>query len=131
VIRPLFPIKNKNIISNIIAKSATHISVIKLFVTGIFAIVPVRPNTKSILNILLQTILPIAISACFLREATTEVTSSGAEVPNATIVNHIIDSGTLNDTAILTADHMSKSAHNANHINPRTMYRNDKVILCC
>jgi len=74
--------------------------------------------------------LPIAISACFLREATTEVTSSGAEVPNAIIVNHIMDSGTLNDRAILTADQISRSAQRANHISQRIINKNDRARVC-
>lgn len=127
---PLFPTKNKNIISRIIENSAIQISIMRLLVTGILAILHVNPRTKSILNILLPTILPIAISACFFSEAITQVTSSGAEVQKATIVKPIIDSGTLNETAIFTAELMSKSAPSASHVSHKTMSHNDTSVLC-
>ena len=46
----------------------------------------VVPATKSILNILLPTMLPMAISVCPFFAAVHDVTSSGRDVPNATIV---------------------------------------------
>ncbi len=47
------------------------------------------PTTNKILKILLPTILPIAISALSFLAATTDVTSSGSEVPKATTVKPI------------------------------------------
>ncbi len=47
------------------------------------------PTTKRILKILLPTILPTAISALPLIAAVTLVTSSGREVPKATMVRPI------------------------------------------
>ena len=47
------------------------------------------PITKRILKILLPTILPIAIPALPRFAAVTDVTSSGSEVPKATIVKPI------------------------------------------
>jgi len=107
---PFFPIKNKKNIRSDIAQSSTNISTIKLELTLKSATVQVNPNTRRILNILLPTILPIAISDCFFRDAITDVTSSGADVPKATIVRPIIDSETPKDNAILLADPTSSSA---------------------
>ena len=50
----------------------------------------VVPTTNKILKILLPTIFPIAISAFPFNAADTEVTSSGREVPKATIVSPMI-----------------------------------------
>ena len=55
--------------------------------TGI--IKAVVPTTNKILKILLPTIFPIAISAFPFMAAETEVTSSGRDVPSATIVRPI------------------------------------------
>ena len=52
-------------------------------------IVADTPTTNKILKILLPTILPIAISVLPCLAATEDVTSSGSEVPNATIVSPI------------------------------------------
>ena len=50
----------------------------------------VVPTTNRILKILLPTILPMAMSAFPFNAADTDVTSSGREVPRATIVRPII-----------------------------------------
>ena len=50
-----------------------------------------QPNTKNMLKRLLPMTLPIAISGFFFNAATTEVASSGKEVPPATKVSPIID----------------------------------------
>ena len=47
---------------------------------------PVVPITNKTLNILLPTILPMAMSAFPFLAAFTDVKSSGKEVPNATMV---------------------------------------------
>lgn len=48
-----------------------------------------HPNIKNILKRLLPIIFPIAISGFFFMAATTDVASSGSEVPTATIVTPI------------------------------------------
>lgn len=89
VIVPRFPTKRRQNISKAIAKSSTQISKISVGLTGKSAIVPVIQRTSKILKILLHTTFPIAISDCRLSDAIIEVTISGAEVPNATIVSPI------------------------------------------
>lgn len=89
----------------------------------------VAPNTSNILKILLPTIFPIAISDWRFIEATTEVTSSGALVPNATIVSPIIDSEILNESAILLAEPISKSAHTHSQMSHQKINKNDCAIL--
>jgi len=49
----------------------------------------VIPSIQNTLNILLPITLPIAISVCFLRAATTEVASSGRLVHTATTVSQM------------------------------------------
>ena len=49
-----------------------------------------KASTIPILKILLPTTLPIAISCSPFLAAITDVTSSGSDVPKATIVNEII-----------------------------------------
>lgn len=98
---------------------------IRVLETGILATDQVKPSTNNILNILLPTIFPIAISDCFLSEAIIEVTNSGAEVPKATIVRPIIDSGTLKERAIFLADPTNKSAHIPKPISHTKMKIND------
>jgi len=106
-----FQKKKRNNTRRIIANNSTTISIIRLELTGRFAILQVIPNTRRILNILLPTMFPMAMSDCFLKEATTEVTSSGAEVPKATTVRPITASLTQNQRAILFADPTRSSAH--------------------
>jgi hypothetical protein len=130
VISPLFPMKNKNIINNTIANNSIQISIIRVSVTGKFDIDQVIPKTKRILKILLQTIFPIAISDCFFSDATIDVTSSGADVPKATIVRPIIDSGTSNESAIFLAEPTRKSAQTHNHTSHRATNNNDLLTLC-
>ena len=50
------------------------------------------PNTNKILKILLPIIFPIAISFFPFKEALTDVTNSGKEVPKKKIINPIIQS---------------------------------------
>lgn len=50
----------------------------------------------------------------------TEVTSSGADVPNATIVNPIIDSDTPKESAMFFADPTRNSAQTARPISPQS-----------
>ncbi len=64
-------------------------SIINLLSKGTLQIRDVVPITKRILKILLHTILPIAIPALPRFAAVTEVTSSGSDVPKATIVKPI------------------------------------------
>ena len=65
------------------------VSTKNLLSKGTLQIREVVPITKRILKILLPTILPIAIPALPRFAAVTDVTSSGSEVPKATIVKPI------------------------------------------
>lgn len=118
VIRPLFPTNRRNIMRRTIAKSSTMISVIRSELTGRSATVPVIPKTSRILKILLPTTFPIAISDCFFNDAITEVTISGADVPNATIVRPITASETPNEDAIDFAELTKSSAPSHSHTSP-------------
>lgn len=115
--------------SNTIAKSSTMISIISPPETGRFATVQVAQSTKRILKILLQTIFQIAMSAWRFIEATTEVTSSGALVPNATIVSPMIDSDTQKLRAIFRAEFTKKSAQNVSPHKPRIINPKDFCML--
>lgn len=116
-------------IRRIIANNSTIISVISSELTGRSATVPVIPRTNKILNILLHTTFPIAISDCLLREAIIEVTISGAEVPNATIVSPITASETQNEKAIDFAEPTNISAPTARPVKPQTTKTIDFHIL--
>ena len=60
--------------------------------TGSGVMLALHPNTKKTLNRFDPITFPIAISAFFFIAATTEVASSGNEVPPATKVKPITDS---------------------------------------
>jgi len=60
----------------------------------------VVPKTKRVLKIFDPTMLPIAMSDCFLYAAIPEAASSGRDVPIATIVSPIIDSDNPNCVAM-------------------------------
>ena len=62
---------------------------IKLGSKGTGVISALEPTTNRILKILDPMMFPIAMSALPFLAAVTEVTSSGKEVPKATIVNPI------------------------------------------
>src|SRR6187551_1148975 len=79
---------------------------------------PEIPNTHKILKILLPTTLPTAISRSPLTVATTEVTTSGKEVPAATIVKPITASLTPHAVASSTALCTNQRAPNTNNVNP-------------
>ena len=72
----------------------------------------VVPATNKMLNILLPTIFPMAISAFPLLAAVTEVTSSGSDVPKATIVRPIILSLMPNALAMAVAPSTARSLPN-------------------
>ena len=74
--------------STLIATRIT-ISITFSMINVIGLIVAAIPSTNRILKILEPITLPSAISSSFLRAATTEVTSSGRLVPQATIVSPI------------------------------------------
>ncbi len=71
------------------AASEIIVSIIKLASKVMGIIKALVPSTNNMLKILLPTILPIAISALPFFAAVTDVTSSGREVPNATMVRPI------------------------------------------
>ena len=77
------------------AARATIESVKKFIAKGTAVISEVVPSINRILKILLPIMLPIAMSQLPFLAAITEVTSSGREVPNATIVSPISTQGTL------------------------------------
>lgn len=80
---------NMNTKSNAVAPIATSTSVEAAVLNGSCVIVAVNPRIKNTLKIFDPTILPTAISSCFLRVATTDVASSGNDVPTPTIVSPI------------------------------------------
>ena len=65
---------------------AMPVSTRKRLSKGISQMTDAVPRMNRMLKILLPTMLPMAMSAFPLRAATTEVTSSGSDVPNATMV---------------------------------------------
>ena len=85
-----------------------RISILLLACNGIGAINQVIPRIPNMLNTLLPTMFPMAISFCFLRAATTEVASSGRLVPTATIVSPI----TASDSPIFFASSTAPSTMN-------------------
>ena len=76
--------------SNIPLAMATKLSMAKFDAKGTGRINAESPMTNNMLNILLPTIFPMAMSAFPFLAAITLVTSSGSDVPNATIVSPII-----------------------------------------
>ena len=87
--------------------------------TGVIS--AVVPATNNILNILLPTMLPIARSALPLYAAVTDVTSSGSEVPSATIVSPMTLSLIPNALAIAVAPSTARSLPNTIAAIPPTM----------
>ena len=78
----------------------------------------VQPTIISVLNILLPTTLPMAMSALPLRAEDTLTVSSGAEVPNATIVSPITMEGIRRRLATEAAPSVSPLAPRRMIINP-------------
>src|SRR5690625_210817 len=74
---------NKQTVRNIRMVMSTN----TLLSTGKGEMTEADPSTKSMLKILLPTILPSAISLSFFHAAVTDVTNSGSDVPIAIIVN--------------------------------------------
>ena len=70
-------------------RTAITVSIINLLSNGTVQMSAVVPITNKILKILLPTIFPMAIPAFPLLAAVTDVTSSGRDVPSATIVSPI------------------------------------------
>ena len=81
----------------------------------------VVPATKSMLNILLPTMLPMAISVCPFFAAVHDVTSSGRDVPNATMVSPISLSVMPNLPAIYDAAFTVKLLPTTTSANPMIM----------
>ena len=78
----------------------------------------VIPNTSNKLNIFDPTTFPIAIFSLSFLIATIDVTSSGKEVPSATILDPIIYLAILNFFANCTLLFTTKSPPNFNNILP-------------
>ncbi len=90
-----------------------------------------RANTTHILNILLPTMLPIRRSLSFLRAAATVVTSSGREVPIATIVRETIRSEMPIPTAMAEAELTTSSLPATMPAKPRNTKKIDLPSLYC
>ena len=69
-----------------------------------------RPSTMQILKILLPMMLPTSNSVSFFLAAAMVVTSSGSDVPKATMVSAIMRSDTPKVCAILVAEFTTSSA---------------------
>ena len=80
------------------------------------------PKINMMLKILLPTTLPIAISVSPLRAATTEVASSGNDVPADTIVSAITDSLTPNSPAMPAAPSTNQLPPNTRATKPNTIH---------
>ena len=76
-----------NIKHNTVTNSINNTSNIKLGLKDIGLIVLLEPNTKSRLKIFEPTTLPMINSFSSFLKAVSDVTSSGKDVPIATIVN--------------------------------------------
>lgn len=90
-------------------------SVIIIVSTTIGLINQMIPIIQKILKIFDQIIFQMAMSVCFLRAAITEVTSSGTDVPIATILAQISTVETLKMSAKLVAWVTNASHHTYNH----------------
>lgn len=88
------------------------------------------PRIQKILKIFEPTIFPTAISLCPFRAETIEVTSSGIDVPIATIVRPMTLSDIPNICAILTAPSTNIFPHKNNPINHPMMRKIEIVIVC-
>ena len=91
---------------------------IKLGSNGTGVINTLEPTTKRMLKILEPMMFPIAISALPFLAAVTEVTSSGKDVPNATIVNPINLWLTPNEMAMFVAASTAKLLPIIKHTRP-------------
>src|SRR5690606_34926388 len=114
------PIKN-NGTHNTATPTMTGISMLAICspaISGTGETIPDIPSTHKILKMLLPTTLPTAISRCPLILATTEVTTSGSEVPAATMVNPITASLTPQAVAISTALCTSQRAPHTSNARP-------------
>lgn len=78
----------------------------------------VHPTIINVLNMLLPTTLPMAISALPFRADATLTVSSGAEVPKATIVSPITIEGMRKRLATEAAPSVSPLAPSKMRINP-------------
>ena len=79
----------------------------------------VQPTIINVLKMLLPTTLPMAISALPLRAEDTLTVSSGAEVPNATMVSPITMGGMRKRLATEAAPSVNPLAPRRMRINPR------------
>ena len=91
---------------------------IKLGSKGTGVISALEPTTNKILKILDPMIFPIAMSALPFLAAVTEVTSSGKEVPKATIVNPINLWLTPSEMAMFVAASTAKLLPIIKHTSP-------------
>ena len=88
MVNPFLAILNANRIA--LAKITNRTSLPTECSNNIGCIVALTPNTKKILKIFDPTMFPMAISGLRFRMATTEVASSGRDVPMATMVRPIV-----------------------------------------
>ena len=99
------------------------VSMINLHSNGTEQMSAAVPITNKILKILLPTIFPMAIPAFPFLAAVTDVTSSGSDVPNATIVRPINRSLIPKNLAISVAPLTAKSLPITTITPPSTMKR--------
>ena len=118
---PIFLSFNVNKNNNIVTAIDTTVSIKKLGAKLIGTINDVIPNMNNILNTLLPTTLPMAISEFFFNEADTDVNNSGSDVPRATIVNPINESLNPACFARLVADDTANSLPKIIIATPRTI----------
>mgnify|MGYP007005792080 CR=1 FL=1 len=90
LVRSRCPALNAKHHSRSAAKAAMAVSIKNALWKAIGVIAAVSPVTNKMLNILLPTMFPIAMPVFPLRAAVTDVTSSGSDVPKATIVRPIM-----------------------------------------
>lgn len=95
----------------------SFLSVLRVMTIG--ANKAVQPTIINVLKMLLPTTLPMAISALPLRAEDTLTVSSGAEVPNATMVSPITMGGMRKRLATEAAPSVNPLAPRRMRINPR------------
>lgn len=111
------------------AHSNRNISLFSTVLTGTGLITLHNHAIRKTLKIFDQMMFPIAISVCLFLAAMTEVTSSGTDVPIATILAPIMIFDTPNISANILAYSTIKSPHTYNPYIPNTINISDFHIL--
>jgi len=114
----------------IVAMTHIAISILRLGLNASGVMVLVTPRTKNELNMFEPTTLPIARSGCFFIAATIAVTSSGRDVPIATIVRPMRDSERPNVCAMWIAPSTTQLLPNPSPRHPIATYIDALSMLC-